>query len=401
MELYRKKINITSKSGKPQERYEDLRFNNSKRPRNIYIQKVLKQNKSQTHIDCYEISSSGENIPNIRSNMEDIFSDENNKNKAIKYVIQVGKNKNMKTPDEGPKRFDKSASPGNRRKYQREVQDSNEATPLRKVLNLNKEPYYSTSRNRFNTINNEPTSGMNNLKKKTNNKSNGKKYKTQYNEEDENYYDNKENYMNPEDSQNVENDLEISSINDEEKMQGVKYIKILDNRNNKPMKKITKRDMRNKDIQAMPKLRKDSSNKYLTGNAHKTNNINTNTNTDEEMDINELIRTIEDLQSIINGQKHEIKNIKKDNYNKDKEINMLRNELDSMQKELDDKKVEHDKEIEDIFRDSEGNPKLKNEYYKLLQDYDININDYNTLKDDYNKMVDEYNKLKKKKKKSC
>lgn len=182
-------------------------------------------------------------------------------------------------------------------------------------------------------------------------------------------------------------------------MQGVKYIKILDNRNNKPMKKITKRDMRNKDIQAMPKLRKDSSNKYLTGNAHKTNNINTNTNTDEEMDINELIRTIEDLQSIINGQKHEIKNIKKDNYNKDKEINMLRNELDSMQKELDDKKVEHDKEIEDIFRDSEGNPKLKNEYYKLLQDYDININDYNTLKDDYNKMVDEYNKLKRKK--SC
>ena len=77
-------------------------------------------------------------------------------------------------------------------------------------------------------------------KKKTNNKSNGKKYKTQYNEEDENYYDNKENYINPEDSQNVENDLEISSINDEEKMQGVKYIKILDNRNNKPMKKITK-----------------------------------------------------------------------------------------------------------------------------------------------------------------
>ena len=58
MELYRKKINITSKSGKPQERYEDLRFNNSKRPRNIYIQKVLKQNKSQTHIDCYEISFS-------------------------------------------------------------------------------------------------------------------------------------------------------------------------------------------------------------------------------------------------------------------------------------------------------------------------------------------------------
>ena len=316
MELYRKKINITCKCGKPQEKYEDLRLNNSKRQKNIYIQKVLKQNKSQTHIDCYEISSSGENIPNIRSNMEEIFSDENNKNKAIKYVIQVGKNKNMKSPYKGSKRFDKSASPGNRRKYQRDPQDSNEATPLRKVLNLNKEPFYTTSRNKFNTINNEPTSAMNNLKKKTNNKSNGKKYKTQYNEEDENYYDNKENYINPEDSQNVDNDLEISSINDEEKMQGVKYIKILDNRNNKPTKKLTRREMRNKDIQAMPKLRKDSSNKYSASNIHKTNNannnINTNTNTDEDMDVNELVRTIEDLQSIINGQKHEIKNMKKD-----------------------------------------------------------------------------------------
>ena len=34
------------------------------------------------------------------------------------------------------------------------------------------------------------------------------------------------------------------------------------------------------------------------------------------MDVDELFRTIEDLQSIINGQKHEIRNIKKDNFNK-------------------------------------------------------------------------------------
>ena len=39
---------------------------------------------------------------------------------------------------------------------------------------------------------------------------------------------------------------------------------------------------------------------------------------DNEDDIKELIITIEDLQSIINGQKFEIKNLRKENRKKEK-----------------------------------------------------------------------------------
>ena len=406
MELYHKKNNISVQRSKPQERYDNRRYNPNKNARNLYMQKVLKQKPSQGRNDPYEISSSGENIPNnIRSNMEDIFSDENNKKKAIKYVIQIGKSRNIKSPEPNhdQKRFERSASPGGRGELPIDnTHDSNEATPLRKVLNLSREPYYSSVGNRFRTLNDD--GGVNNMRRKNNIPNiNRKKYKPQYNDEegdDEDYYDNQQNYLNPEESQNEPNDFEFSSINDEERMLYFKNSRSPEPRMGSKFNRMIRRprykEPRNKDIHAMPKYRKNSNNKYLSNTL---NNINTNTNTDEDMDVDELFRTIEDLQSIINGQKHEIRNIKKDNFNKDKEINLLKNELDNIQKELDDKRIEHDKEIEDIFRSNDNNPKLKNEYFRLLQDYDNNINDYNVLKDEYNKMVDEYNNLKTEKKK--
>ena len=70
MELYRKKVNINSQRSRPQERYDNVRYNPSKRPRNIYLQKMAKQNPNQSR-EGYEISSTGDNIPNVRSNMED------------------------------------------------------------------------------------------------------------------------------------------------------------------------------------------------------------------------------------------------------------------------------------------------------------------------------------------
>ena len=66
----------------------------------------------------------------------------------------------------------------------------------------------------------------------------------------------------------------------------------------------------------------------LTTNYNTSNNLNQN----DDEDVDELIRTIEDLQSIINGQKHEIRKLKKDNYYKEKENNMLKNELNDLQK---------------------------------------------------------------------
>lgn len=411
MELYRKKVNLNSQRSRPQERYDNMRYNPSKRPRNIYLQKMAKQNPNQSR-EGYEISSATDNIPNVRSNMEDIFADDSNKNRAIKYVIQIGKSRNLKSqdPDEVQKRFEKSASPRGRGAFPREsTHDSNEATPLRKVLNLSREPYYSTAGNRFRTINNESQGPINNLRRRNKNKRNLNRtnYRSQYidGEDDDDYYDNPQNYLNPEESQNDQNDYELSSFNDDDRIQIFKNSRSPEPRiASKFYRGIRKpkysREIRNKDIQAMPKYRKNSNNKYISNNLNNTTAApnNVNTNTDEDADVDELIRTIEDLQSIINGQKHELRTMKKDNFSKDKEIVLLKNELDNMQKELDDKRVEHDKEIEDIFRSNDNNPKLKSEYFKLLQDYDNNINDYNILKDDYNKMVDEYNNLKNEKK---
>ena len=58
MELYHKKNNISVQRSKPQERYDNRRYNPNKNARNIYMQKVLKQKPSQGRNDPYEISSS-------------------------------------------------------------------------------------------------------------------------------------------------------------------------------------------------------------------------------------------------------------------------------------------------------------------------------------------------------
>ena len=164
MELYRKKFNLGTKPNSGQdEGYEDRKNLPSQRLKNVYLQNLLKQNREQFPND-YDASHAGKNIPNIRSSMEDIFADDNNKKKALKYIIQ--KNRNMQSPDSKKvsKRLEKSASPmGRGGKDKDYADDSREETPIRKVLNLSREPYYSAVGNKFNTINNDKKPS-NNLK---------------------------------------------------------------------------------------------------------------------------------------------------------------------------------------------------------------------------------------------
>ena len=70
----------------------------------------------------------------------------------------------------------------------------------------------------------------------------------------------------------------------------------LKNKNTQVVRKPRYTETRTKDIPAMPRIRKPNNN-YLS--------INVNPNDDE--DVNELIRTIEDLQAIINEEKKEKK----------------------------------------------------------------------------------------------
>ena len=381
MELYRKKV--TKPNTGLDERYEEPIYNPSQRPKNIYMQKMIKKNRDQ-YTNENEVSNEGKNIQNVRSSMEDILSDENNKKKGIKYVTK--KNRDIQSPGikQVPRRIEKSVSPRGRGGYDMDYgEDSRDETPIRKVLNLSREPYFSAVGKRFNTIStdNKPSIRTRNNMRNINRKN----YRNTSNDgDDEDYYDNlqkSQNYINHDENQN---NFELSSLNDDERNpRGMKISRSpepvrVNNKFRKVLRKPRYPEMRSKDIQAMYGVRKPN-----------TTYLNTDINQNEDEDVDQLIRTIEDLQAIINGQKHEIRKVKKDNYNKDKEINLLRNELDEMQKELDDKRIEHDQEIDDIFRNNDNIPKLKNEYYKLLQDYDNNINDFNNLKDDYKKMVNE------------
>ena len=339
MDLYHKKVNIGNKPSKRnQDKYPESDYNPSKKKQNIYIQKMIPQSEN------LDLVSAGENIPNVRSSMEDIFSNDDSKKKAIKYVINIGKNKTIhNSPKYGPRRFEKSASPNRGRAHPPGYGNSYEATPNRQYPSRRGE---SNINNRLTTLNDYTPithTGYNNLRKK--NKYNDRRPKQRnygpYNDDDE-YYDNQPNYV--EESQN---DFEVSSINDDEriplKFRNVepKMFNRVKNVLNDTYERAARR-VRNKEINAMQKVRKKPVNTYAN------NNINNNINPEDDMD--ELIRTIEDLQSIINGQKHEIRNIKKDNYNKDKEINLLKKDLDNMQKELEEKRLLHDKEIEDIYK---------------------------------------------------
>ena len=329
MELYRKKVNL---GGKPN---QDTSYTTSQRPRNIYLQKMIKKNPKQN--ETFEGSLNRDNLPNVRSSLEDMVSEENNKKKAMKYAGQ--RNTDVQSPESKQvrRRIEKSASPPRRgggysRNYR---EDSGEATPIRKVLNLSREPYYSAVGQRFNTINND-NKPIVSVKRRSNNIRNIKRknFRNQYNdgEDDDYYYNQPPNYnvMNPEESQN---DYEFSSIQDDDRFaNGLKNSRSPQpTRPNKQFGKIERNprynEPRTKDIQVMPPIRKPSKSKYLSNDINNNTNINnTNVNNSPEEEMDELLKTIEDLQKIIANQKLENRRLKKDNYNKNKEMNMLKND---------------------------------------------------------------------------
>ena len=354
MDLYRKKVNFGSQPvSVPDERNEDKKISASKRLKKLYLYQAQKQNQSQ-----YAPS---------RPNAEDILSDENNKNRP-QYFYQ--RNRDFQSPDsQFQKRYDKSYSPRGRGVFENK-DDNIRTSPFTKTNNLSREPYYSAVGKSFN---NEPKGrnkyNISNIKRKN--------FKTTYEGDDEDYED-------------AENDIDSSAYGEEIMPRMMQTSRSPDpitlrNQFNSFMGRPKYPDIRSKDVQIMPKVRKQ--NKDL--------NNNTNLNTDEEVD--DLYKTIDNLQNTVNKQRNEIRNIKQDNFTKNKRINKLKNEVNDLQKELNDKRGYPYKD--DDRRDLDNHSKLKKEYYKLLQDYDNNVNDFNNLKDDYNKMVDEFSNLKNEKKK--
>jgi len=128
MDLYQKKVNVGNKNSRRfQDRNNEVEYQPSKKSQNIYIQKMMPRNEN------FEISEV-ENIPNVRSSIDwkIFFSNEDNRKRAIKYVRNIGRNKNIRnSPNyDATRRFEKSASPNRGRMAQR-YGDSYETTPSR------------------------------------------------------------------------------------------------------------------------------------------------------------------------------------------------------------------------------------------------------------------------------
>ena len=109
MDLYHKKVNLGNKSTR-RPKYGDTDNNAPRKNENVYISKMMPRNET------FDLGR--ENIPNVRSSMEDLFANEDKKKNAIKYVINIGKNKTEKTsPNSVNRRFEKSDSPTRGREW--------------------------------------------------------------------------------------------------------------------------------------------------------------------------------------------------------------------------------------------------------------------------------------------
>ena len=356
MDLYHKKININNKVGRRlREKYREAELAEQSRNESTYLQKMLEK-KHEARQGNKALNISSENIKNVRSNVEDILADEYNKKRAIKYVIEIGKNKRIQNNSHSVD-YGKSESPkfGGKILIQ-PIGESYKNSPNKIISIHRREP--QSDANKYISINDSTN--------------------------------NNQNFNNPT-QEEIPNEFEMSSLEEDKGVYrsqepGImsRVNRVLKERYEKAaIKKPQERRNRNMIIPAMQKIRKHSNpNNFANYNFNNRNN-----NEEDYDDIDELLRTIEDLKMANNS-------LKNDCYNKSNEINILKKELDNMQKELDDKKIEHDKEIDELLKADENNPKLKNDFNKLMKEYDNNLNELNELKDNFNQLVDEYNMIK-------
>ena len=305
MDLYHKKVNLGNKSTR-RPKYGDTDNNAPRRNENVYISKMMPRNET------FDLGR--ENIPNVRSSMEDLFANEDKKKNAIKYVINIGKNKTAKTsPNSVKRRFDKSASPARGRGmgYPLANDKSYEATPNRRFPDRRGDSQANNRSTNFGGFTPMANTGYNNLRKKNKFNDNNNSYrintrpkKTTYPDDDDDEYENP-----PEESNN---DIDLSSMNEADdippNLRNIepKILNRVKNVLNDTYERAARR-LRNKEINAMPKIRKPSDSKNL--NKTVGNVASNNLNTDEEID--DLYKELDDMQRVIDKQKHDLRKMKK------------------------------------------------------------------------------------------
>jgi hypothetical protein len=298
MELYHKK-NIESKPyrrGRERDRDRNSRNDNSQK-KNVYLHKMIQQNLSQSRNEPIDLTSAGDSIPNIRSNMEEIFSTDETKKKAIKYVLEIGRNKNIRNSSRTNQRFDKSASPSSmkvRGGFIRGNLESIRVSPNNTFYNARAYNISITS-NKYSQANDYisgPRTVSNfynpNLMKPNNYiKINDNQDRNQnYEGENEEYFESQPNYPNL--NQQERNDYDLLSVNNnvDKAIQGMKFARSPEPRManrmmqslNESYERATRRSnlplqRRNKDIQIMPGQRRQYNPSYFQPNPNNDDDV--------------------------------------------------------------------------------------------------------------------------------
>ena len=138
MELYRKKINL---AGKPKQKYT-LRNIKQQVPNykyDVYLQKSIQKQNLGPQNNPINLSCVNESIPNFRSSMQDLFSNDETRKKAIKYVIHA--RRKSPSPESTQKNSQKNGNNTSRQPKIRNLLVSIDTSPEieKKYKGLNKE----------------------------------------------------------------------------------------------------------------------------------------------------------------------------------------------------------------------------------------------------------------------
>ena len=154
MELYRKKISIAGKvKPLPQDRF----LRNERYRYEIYLQKSIEQQNVTPQSNLINISNINESIPNFRTSMQDLFSNDESRRKAIKYVINAQRRRSP-SPSGEVINFQRSVSPKNNKQKTKINFDISETSPnfYKNRLVKSKEPFSNLTTRNKNLYNGNP-----------------------------------------------------------------------------------------------------------------------------------------------------------------------------------------------------------------------------------------------------
>ena len=389
MELYHKKLNTKKK--KENNRYNNNRYNpkensfNETANKTFYVQKMFRKKNIIQQKD--ELNLSSQNFQNVFNNVENLFTDDNSKKKAIKYVLQIGKNK----PNKSFLNRTMYQFYNNHQKYKENPEESHNEIDIDISLTneddlINNNRNYFTDRTKLRQIS-EPNNRLSKSLQKRKQRMNNVYNKNRRNDED---------IIDNETEELIKVIEELQEMNMNLRKKGIKKnneINILKNEIDNLQKELDeKMAEHDKEIEKIYN--------YKNTNNEKENELN---NEKLKMEYYKLLEQYDknicdfnDLKDKYNTTVDEYNNLKTEKNNLKNSFNLLKNEYNTMKEEANKTVDDYNNIVDDYAKLEKENKQLKIENEKLKQEKINKINKKELIIDDNNniKLKEEYEKLK-------